>query len=93
MITAIRQFFERYILEETLEEATAEHGLQLETTYTGKCLSALIDHVQSLRLPRGPVLYWNTYNSIDHSKDAQEVDYRELPPEFHQFFQGEALAI
>ncbi len=31
MITAIRQFFERNILEDTLEESTAEHGLQLAT--------------------------------------------------------------
>ncbi len=31
MINAIRQFFESHILEETLEEATTEHGLQLAT--------------------------------------------------------------
>ena len=31
MISAIRQFFEQHILEDTMEEATAEHGLQLAT--------------------------------------------------------------
>ena len=31
MITSIRQFFERHILEDTMEESTAEHGLQLAT--------------------------------------------------------------
>ena len=31
MIAAIRQFFERNILEDTLEESTAEHGLKLAT--------------------------------------------------------------
>ena len=43
----------------------AERGVQLETTYTGKCLAALIDHARSLRTPRGPVLFWNTYNAVD----------------------------
>jgi hypothetical protein len=39
------------------------------------------------------ILYWHTYNSIDHSKEARELDYRELPAEFHEFFQGEPLRI
>ena len=44
-------------------------------------------------MPIDTILYWHTYNSIDHSKEAQQLDYRELPTEFHQFFQGEPLRI
>jgi D-cysteine desulfhydrase len=43
--------------------AAAEHGIQLETTYTGKCLAALRN--SRAELPEGPILFWNTFNSVD----------------------------
>jgi D-cysteine desulfhydrase len=49
------------------EEALAiarEHGLRLETTYTAKCLAALLARVRRGSLP-GPVLFWNTFNAVD----------------------------
>ena len=47
----------------------AGHGLRLETTYTGKCLAALIERTRA-RPPAGPVLFWNTFNAVDVEKGA-----------------------
>lgn len=74
--------------------AFLEHeNITLDPTYTGKTCAALLDFIKDPSHSGANILYWNTYNSIDHSKDAQETDYRELPAEFHEFFQGEATAI
>jgi D-cysteine desulfhydrase len=39
-------------------------GLALETTYTAKCLAEVLARLHDGR-SRGPVLFWNTYNSRD----------------------------
>lgn len=57
----------------------AEAGLRLETTYTGKCLAALIERARGG--PPGPVLFWNTYNGIDVAARAPRLaTVAELPP-------------
>ena len=71
---------------EAIRLATA-HGLKLEPTYTGKAFAALIEHLRSGRAT-GPVLYWHTLSSADLSAQAESVDWRDLPPEFHRFFPG-----
>jgi len=43
----------------------AEHGLELETTYTAKCMAALLARAKRGVLPSGPVLFWNTYSAVD----------------------------
>jgi 1-aminocyclopropane-1-carboxylate deaminase/D-cysteine desulfhydrase-like pyridoxal-dependent ACC family enzyme len=62
----------------------ARHGVALETTYTGKAFAAAIELVRVER--EGPVLFWNTYNSNDLSKEAGAVDPGDLPRDFHRFF-------
>lgn len=47
---------------EAVELAARLEGLALETTYTGKCLSALAREAAHIR---GPVLFWNTVSSIE----------------------------
>jgi D-cysteine desulfhydrase len=37
-------------------------GLGLETTYTAKCLAAVVERLQRGDAA-GPILFWNTYNS------------------------------
>ena len=54
--------------EEALAIA-AERGLRLETTYTAKCFAALLERVRSGSLS-GPVLFWNTFNSVDVTAGA-----------------------
>jgi len=38
-----------------------EIGLELDATYSAKCFAALIARARSNALPRGPVLFWNTF--------------------------------
>ncbi|HEY8494724.1 MAG TPA: pyridoxal-phosphate dependent enzyme [Myxococcota bacterium] len=44
-------------------------GLELETTYTAKCMAELIERLASGRA-RTPALFWNTYNSVDWRRAA-----------------------
>jgi D-cysteine desulfhydrase len=63
--------------------AVAAGELPLETTYTGKCLAAILQRAREGRLPRGPVVFWNTYNSVDVEALApRPLDPRALPPPF-----------
>ena len=63
----------------------AGHGLRLETTYTGKCLAALIERTRA-RPPAGPVLFWNTFNAVDVEKHAPApLDPAALPRSLRRF--------
>jgi D-cysteine desulfhydrase len=67
-------------------------GIQLETTYSAKCLAGLIDACRTPEFRNGPVLFWNTYSSVDPAAHLGPLpDYRELPRPFHQFFTGPAV--
>ncbi len=64
-------------------------GIPLETTYTAKCLAGMIDAARDPVFRAGPVLFWNTYSSIDPAVHLGPLpDYRQLPRAFHQFFTG-----
>jgi len=43
----------------------ARCGVQLEMTYTGKTLAALLERGRRVGWPERPVLFWNTYNGVD----------------------------
>ena len=61
-------------------------GISLETTYTGKCLAALL-HLAAEEYRAQTLLFWNTYSSVDPARDLPQLpDFRELPPSFHRFF-------
>jgi D-cysteine desulfhydrase len=54
-------------------------GLALETTYTGKCLAALLARLREAS-PDEPVLFWNTYNAVDVAAAAPlEAEEARLP--------------
>ncbi len=60
--------------------AAAEAGVALETTYTGKCLSALTARLAEAS-PDAPVLFWNTYNAVDVAAQAPVAPAEDrLPP-------------
>jgi D-cysteine desulfhydrase len=66
-------------------------GIKLDGTYTGKTAAALIDHA---RRPgeinkNDVVVYWNTLNARDISSEIENMDYHELPREFHRYFEQE----
>lgn len=60
--------------------------ISLETTYTGKTLAALLDHVKCAE-GNDPILFWNTYNSVDLSPLADQIDYHQLSSKFHHLFE------
>jgi D-cysteine desulfhydrase len=66
------------------ELAERIEGLELDTTYTGKALGALLVRERN---EDAPVLFWNTYSS--RHLEEPLPDWRELPPAFHAFFEGE----
>ena len=55
--------------------------INLETTYTGKTLAAMLDFVKKDKSLNGaPVLFWNTYNSVDYSETVRQCGgYKTLP--------------
>jgi D-cysteine desulfhydrase len=58
----------------------AEAGLALETTYTGKCLAALLARLGEAS-PDEPILFWNTFNAVDVAAGAPLTpDEALLPP-------------
>ncbi len=67
--------------------------LRLDPTYTAKTFAAVLDYGLRPRETPGPILFWNTYNSIDLSNLAASVDYRELPQSLHIFFEQKAISI
>ena len=64
-------------------------GIKLEGTYTGKALAALKHDAESGSLRGKAVLFWNTLNSRDFSDVISDLDYRDLPPRFHRYFEEE----
>ena len=64
-------------------------GLKLEGTYTGKTFAALLADAEAGALTGKTVLFWNTHNSRDFSAEIEGIDYHELPPGLHGYFEDE----
>lgn len=62
-------------------------GVLLEGTYTGKALACLLADGVSGELKKKHVLFWNTYNSQSQEAAIKNVDYDQLPEDFHRYFQ------
>jgi len=60
---------------------------RLEGTYTGKAFAALLEDLRAGRLAGKRVLFWNTYSSRPLPDAAASLDYREMPPPFHRYFE------
>lgn len=72
---------------EEAARAARDAGLTLETTYTGKCLAEIRDRVRRGSLNRGPVLFWNTFNSVDVKRRAPgPLDPAPLPASLRRLF-------
>jgi len=70
---------------EAVDEA-ARCGIRLETTYTGKTLAALRERVSRRGWPERPLLFWNTYNSVDaEARAPRPLDPEQLPALFRRF--------
>jgi D-cysteine desulfhydrase len=65
--------------------------IKLDPTYTAKTVAAVLDYCQWQRERSEPILFWHTYNSVDLSKQADTVDYRDLPEPLQKFIEQEPL--
>jgi len=64
--------------------------IQLDGTYTGKALSALVRDAEDNRLPAGSVvLFWNTYCGGEISSLYSCNDYHQLPDVLWAYFENE----
>ncbi len=63
-----------------------EHeGIQLESTYSGKALAALVEDANKGRLKNSSVLFWNTYNSCPYPPELESVTSNDLPEPFRKY--------
>jgi len=73
---------------EALELMKKYENIELDTTYTGKTCAAMLDFIKRENI-KDPILFWNTYNSVDLSVYVNKLkfeDYKTLPEDFHVFF-------
>ncbi len=65
-----------------------EHeDIQLETTYSGKALAALIEDAGKGRLKNRSVLFWNTYNSCPYPPELDSISSDDLPKPFQKYLE------
>jgi hypothetical protein len=74
---------------EAVAQMKSKEGIKLDGTYTGKAFSALMDDAKKQNLRDKVVLFWNTYNSKNFSDVIATLDYRQLPKNFHRYFEQE----
>ncbi|MEE9613050.1 MAG: pyridoxal-phosphate dependent enzyme [Desulfatiglandales bacterium] len=74
---------------EAVARMKEREGINLEGTYTGKTLAAVVTDSENADLRDKVVLFWNTLNSSDFSAVIAGVDYHSLPRSFHQYFEQE----
>ena len=62
-------------------------GIELDGTYTGKAMAAIINQFKDHSKRNEVTLFWNTYNAIDFLGTIKEIDYHQLPQPFHCYFE------
>ena len=66
-------------------------GLALDLTYSAKCFAELLARARAGALPRGPVLFWHTFNAVDPKLGAPGAGHlAALPPRLRRIAEGEA---
>ncbi len=71
---------------EAVELGKSMLGLDLETTYTGKALAALVHDERTGQLAGKKVLFWNTYNSRDYPGPVADCSTDALPASLDEYF-------
>jgi len=71
-------------------DAAGAAGLVLDLTYSAKAFAELLARARAGDLPRGPVLFWLTYNAVDPAISAPgPVRLERLPPRLRRIAQEE----
>lgn len=77
-------------VKETIQLMKDAENIQLEQTYTGKCLAAMIYDLKNNKDCQGKnVLLWNTFCGKDFSQEIGKVSFKDLPEAFQIYFKNE----
>ena len=77
--------------ENAIDFAKSELDLKLESTYTGKAMSALLSDMKDPANANLNLLYWHTYNSAPLEVPTNRpLDKAALPAEFLRYFSDDA---
>jgi 1-aminocyclopropane-1-carboxylate deaminase/D-cysteine desulfhydrase-like pyridoxal-dependent ACC family enzyme len=71
-----------------VERFGKDAGIKLEPVYTGKTCAAVLDFMKDDAHGHNTVLFWNTFNSVDLSRESEAVDYHKLPKGLHRCFEA-----
>ncbi len=75
--------------KEAIDRVMELEGLQLDVTYTGKTMAALMHYVKDPANAKKTILFWHTLNSVDLSPFVKNSpDPKSLPQKFHRYFQS-----
>ncbi|MEM7433262.1 MAG: pyridoxal-phosphate dependent enzyme [Pseudomonadota bacterium] len=73
--------------DRAIQWARDELEIELEATYTGKAIAAMIDDLHDPASAEQSFLFWNTYSSAHFDiDDAASADHSELPEAFLRYF-------
>ena len=74
-------------VDRAISLARDQLGIELEPTYTGKAMAALLHDAASAIRDQKRFVFWNTYNSIPLPEvDESQIDLGRLPEEFLRYF-------
>lgn len=68
-------------------------NILLEGTYSAKPIAAIMDDYAIGALKDEVVLFWNTYCATDYSEYTRNIDYKEMPIEFHKYFEQDVQRV
>lgn len=69
-----------------------EEGIAVEGTYSAKAVAALVADINNnIRSKDDVILLWNTYCGLDFSHLTNDIDYKQLNPEVHRYFEDAQL--
>lgn len=72
--------------KEAMRLMQSTEGLHLDPTYSGKTFAALQQFVKDRSLADEPVLFWQTYNSVDLARYCADARPQDLSPEMRRYF-------
>lgn len=62
-------------------------NIKIEGTYSSRAVAAIVEDAANGLLFDKKVLLWNTFCSIDYSLLTKNISYKDLPVEFHRYFE------
>lgn len=71
-----------------IERLSRTEGVQLDGTYTGKAMAAMLDFARQPAQRGRRIMFWNTLNSVDMTRHTENVSAQDLPEDFQHLFPG-----